>query len=234
MIRTTLWLLNAAFWLIVLLPLALIGMITGKGPQCTGFGVRLAKCSVLGIAGFHCEVFGKEHLPEGPVLYTPNHQGMWDVAAMLCYFGGMKGFVAKAGIHKVPIVNLWLNNLRCVYIDRDSAKKSLLAIQKAQENLESGYSMVVFPEGTRSKGPQLGEFKTGALRCALKSGVPIVPVAIDGTYHAYEEKGHIAPAQVKISILPPIPTAGLKLKSAEVSKQIREQIDQELQRLRRM
>ena len=232
MIRTFLWLLYAAVMLIIMLPFAIIGKLCGKGVEATDFAVGLAKRAVLGIAGLKCDIRGEENLPEGAVLYVPNHQSMWDVAAMLCYFGGMKGFIAKEETRKIPIAHLWLENLRCVYINRDSLKDSLKAINEAQKNLEDGYPMVVFPEGTRSKGPEMGEFKPGALRCAIKAGVPVVPVAIDGTYRAFETEHHLCPARAKVSILPPIETAGKGWKTAELSDLVRSEIQAELERMR--
>ncbi len=232
MIRTILWLLYAAIMLILLLPLAIIGRLTGKGPQCTAMGIRIARAGVFGIAGVRFDIRGEENIPEGAVLYVPNHQSMWDIAPVLCCFGGMKGFIAKVETKKIPVAHLWLENLRCVYINRESVKESLTAINEAQKRLESGYPMVVFPEGTRSKGPEMGEFKPGALRCAVKAGVPVIPVAIDNAYKAFEEKGRLSPATIKVSILPPIETAGKGWKTAELSALVQEQIQGELDRIR--
>ena len=76
--------------------------------------------------------------------------------------------------------------------------------------LEQGKSMVVFPEGTRSRGDQMNEFKAGAFRMACKAGAPVVPVAIDGSYKIMEANHNLMkPAHVTITILPPIETAGM-------------------------
>jgi 1-acyl-sn-glycerol-3-phosphate acyltransferase len=80
----------------------------------------------------------------------------------------------------------------------------------ATEYLKKGYSMVIFPEGTRSRGKTMGEFKAGSLRIAIKANVPIVPVTINGSYKLMEERGFIIkPAEVEIVISEPIETAGL-------------------------
>jgi 1-acyl-sn-glycerol-3-phosphate acyltransferase len=70
--------------------------------------------------------------------------------------------------------------------------------------------MVIFPEGTRSKGKTMGVFKAGSLRIAIKANVPIVPVTINGSYKLMEENGFvIKPADVEVVISEPIETAGL-------------------------
>jgi hypothetical protein len=84
------------------------------------------------------------------------------------------------------------------------------AMRQAQALVQAGESVVVFPEGTRSKGDAMGEFKAGAFRIACKAGAPVVPVAIDGSYKIMEANHNLMkPAHVNITILPPVETAGL-------------------------
>ena len=82
-------------------------------------------------------------------------------------------------------------------------------MSEAVENVRKGYSLVIFPEGTRSKGGPIKEFKAGSFKLAFKSGVPIVPVTIDGTWKLFEEKKRLQPAEITLTIHPAIPTAGL-------------------------
>jgi len=65
-----------------------------------------------------------------------------------------------------------------------------------------GFNLLIFPEGTRSKGPEMGEFKAGAFKFAEKAKVPILPVTIDGSYRFFEEKGTWQPAHVKLTAHP--------------------------------
>ena len=74
----------------------------------------------------------------------------------------------------------------CVFIDRENARSSLKAINEAIRNLNLGHSMAVFPEGTRSKCSQVGDFKAGSLRIAIKSGVKVIPVSIKDSYKLIE------------------------------------------------
>ncbi|MBR5756672.1 MAG: 1-acyl-sn-glycerol-3-phosphate acyltransferase, partial [Firmicutes bacterium] len=78
-------------------------------------------------------------------------------------------------------------------------------------------------EGTRSRRHEMGEFKPGAMRCAIKAGVPIVPCVIDGSYKAWEEYHQIRPCEIKIKVLPPIETKGLE---KERTKHIADEVEQ--------
>ena len=129
---------------------------------------------------------------------------------MLLYLDRPHALVAKVETDRIPLVRTWMRLLDCVFIDRDNARKSMEAMNKAGELVKSGKSVVVFPEGTRSKGDQMGEFKAGAFRIASKVGADVVPVAIDGSYKIMEANGGLMkPAHVNVTILPPVPTAGL-------------------------
>ena len=107
-------------------------------------------------------------------------------------------------------------------------------LKRAQELLKEGYSVVIFPEGTRNNGKELLEFKAGAIRMATRAGVPIVPVCIDGSCNLMG-KGSlwIHPAKVKIHILPPVSTEQMSREEIRaLPEHLREQIAQELQKMR--
>jgi len=120
--------------------------------------------------------------------------------------------------------------MKCVFMDRSDIRQSLKVINQAADYLKEGYSMVIFPEGSRSKGETLGEFKPGSLKLAVKAEVPIVPITIRGSYKILEQNGFmIKPAHVEISILDPIPTAGLtKEQATELPEKVRKIIDDSL------
>jgi 1-acyl-sn-glycerol-3-phosphate acyltransferase len=81
----------------------------------------------------------------------------------------------------------------------------LLAINQGAENLKKGISMVIFPEGTRSKDGILGDFKPGSLKLAIKAGAPVIPVTLNGSVNILPKKGFIIrPTEVKIIISPPV------------------------------
>lgn len=180
-------------------------------------------------------VSGREKIPEGPVLYVANHQGLFDILAFLGYLGKPVGFIAKKEINKLPIIRKWMGLLNCVFIDRDDRRQSMKAINQGIENLKAGHSLVIFPEGTRSRGESLHDFKPGSLRLAIKANVPIVPVTINGTYRMLEEgKGRIKGSTISMVIHKPIfPKDYESLKSSDLAQQLQETVESALPYLKK-
>lgn len=172
------------------------------------------------------QVTGREKIPDGAVLYVANHQGLFDILAFLGYLGKPIGFIAKKEINKLPIIRKWMGLLNCVFIDREDRRQSMKAINQGIENLKAGHSLVIFPEGTRSRGESLHEFKPGSLRLATKAHVPIVPVTINGTYRMLEEgKGRIHGSSISMVIHDPIfPENYETLKSSELAEKLQETV----------
>ena len=135
---------------------------------------------------------GLENLPEdGPAVFISNHQGFADVLPFMNCVPFQVGFIAKSEIKKVPHFSKWIERVRGLYIDRGDARASLRTISEGADYLKQGFSMVIFPEGTRAKGPdhQTGDFHPGSFKLATKAKAPIIPVTINGTYKLYEEPG---------------------------------------------
>lgn len=179
-------------------------------------------------------VTGLENVPEGPVLFVSNHQGYADIP-VYCAVITMKqiGFVAKTSLGKIPVFGEWIRDIRSVFIERDDARSSLKTMEEGTELLNKGFSLIIYPEGTRSRGQNMGEFKKGSLRLAVKAGVPIVPVTVNGTYRVYEEKGYPAPgAAVDFHIHPAVETKGLtKAEAGGLSEKVEEIIKTKLEEL---
>lgn len=159
---------------------------------------------LLKLAGCDVTVIGAEHIPKNQtVLYVGNHQSNFDIPILLHYLNGTKGFIAKKELEKMPIVSKWMAAINCVFMDRDNMRKSAIAINQGIKNLKAGTSMVVFPEGTRSRDGKPLEFKQGALKLATKSGVPIVPITIKGSVDIMTSGSlRIHPAKVELIISP--------------------------------
>jgi len=168
-------------------------------------------CHVLNYVGAKINVVGKENIPKNACLYVVNHQGSFDIPIIVQSVGGSVGFIAKKELLKFKVLKYWMTQMHCIFMDRSNIRESIKAINEGIENLKNGYSMVIFPEGTRSKGPSIGEFKKGSLKLALKSGAPIVPIAIDGSYKLREGnvRSRIKPAEVTVTICKPIYTENL-------------------------
>ena len=163
--------------------------------------------SLVLFTGSKVEVVGAELVPpQGPVLFVSNHQGNFDIPLMLGFVPRSKGFIAKIELEKLPIISTWMRKMHSVFLDRKNLRKSLLTMREATEILKEGYSLVVFPEGTRGKGKPMAEFKRGSLGIAEKAKVPVVPVTIVGSYKIMEGNVgfNIKPAKVMIIIAKPI------------------------------
>lgn len=182
---------------------------------------------LLWAAGVTIHIRGEENLPEGPVLFTSNHQGYFDIPTLITCLGHcQRPIVAKKEIGKIPLLREWMMDFRCIFMNRDDPRQSLRCLQAAQTLMEEGESVIIFPEGTRSKGEALGEFKAGAFKPAVKGGFPVVPISIDGSYKAMEQhRMWIHPAEIYFTILPPIQTEGMtRDQAAKIGETVREQI----------
>ncbi len=166
---------------------------------------------LMKLAGASMEVTGKENIPEGPVVFAANHQGYADIPLLLTQLDKPNPLIAKKELEKVPLLRDWMTELNCIFIDRDNARQAMDSLKKANELLSEGYSVCIFPEGTRSKGGEIKDFKGGTIRLATRAKVPIVPCCIEGTYNMLEaNKGFkITPAKLQLHILPAIETADL-------------------------
>ena len=239
MFRTILWFIYFWLYLIAIQP-ALIKVNrleelgeTAEHDRLTNQTAKKWAHALVKLAGVTVEIRGEENIPtEGSVLFVSNHQGNFDIPILLGYIDKPKAFIAKIELLKLPLIRTWMTHLKCVFMDRSDIRQSLKVINQAASHLKEGYSMVIFPEGTRSKSESLGEFKPGSLKLALKAGVPIVPIAIRGSYKIMEQNGFkIKPAHVEITILEPIATAGLtKEQASELPERVREIIKHGLSR----
>lgn len=169
---------------------------------------------VMKIAGAKITVKGSENLDSvknEAVLFVSNHQSNFDIPLFLSSLDTSKGFIAKKELETWPIISLWMKNIQCVFMDRDNMRKSAEAIVQGINTIKSGQSMVVFPEGTRSKGGPVHDFKAGSFKLATKSKAPVVPITINGTYKLLEANGggKIKGNSVEIIIHKPIDTKNL-------------------------
>jgi 1-acyl-sn-glycerol-3-phosphate acyltransferase len=186
---------------------------------------------ILNLMNARIKLIGKENLPKVPCLFVSNHQGFFDIPIIISVLDRTVGFIAKKEITKIGLLTYWMEQINCVFIDRQNIREAVKSINKGIQILKSGQNMVIFPEGTRSKGPKVGNFKKGSLKLALKSKVPIVPIAIDGSYKLREGNKHsvLKPADVKITICEPIYTDNLsKEELSNLSNIIRQKISEKI------
>jgi 1-acyl-sn-glycerol-3-phosphate acyltransferase len=161
--------------------------------------------TIMKITGSKVIVEGEENIPEGPVVIVSNHEGDFDIPVLLAFVNKPFGFISKIEVSKVPVLSSWMKVMNCVFLDRKDRRQAIRTIKEATELVKQGHSLVLFPEGTRSKGGPLGEFKTGGFRIATDGNVPILPISISGTADVFEKNGRlIRPTTITIKINAPV------------------------------
>lgn len=169
---------------------------------------RWAKASARALAtacGVRVRMHGLQHLGAGPYIFAPNHQSHFDIAALLGYLPGINRFAAKTELFEEPVLGAILRTMGMIPIDRHNP---LAAVQTLQQMQMDGWSVIIFPEGTRSRDGELLPFKKGPFVAAIYLGVPIVPVVCRGTTRIMPKGQYLSilPGEVDILVLPPIDT----------------------------
>jgi len=216
MTRTILF--YTAMWVPIVLgfPIALIYIILvklGLGKLLEGFihwGSSNWAGMVLATTGSTITIEGLEKIPdEKGLCFVGNHQSAIDILIVLSVLPVTVGYIAKKELLYYPFLNLWIIALRSVYIERGNVKKALRSIEKGVEFIKKGNSMIIFPEGTRSKSDTMGTFKKGSIKLATRAGATIIPLTISGSWHAWEENLRIEPANIMFTIHEAVPTKGI-------------------------
>lgn len=147
---------------------------------------------------------GKENIPEsGPLLIMANHQGYFDLVGLYHAIQNFHfGMIAKAELKRFKFLRTAIEHTGSVFINRGNSRDALKTINEAVSILKSGDSLGIFPEGTRSRGYETGEFKKASFKLAEKASVPILPVSISGSYRLFEETGSFKRSPQLIRIHP--------------------------------
>jgi len=170
--------------------------------------------SICVASGVTVQVEGTENLaPDRPYIFAANHQSQFDIFALQGFLGVDFRWLAKKELFKVPIWGAAMRRAGYIPIDRSHGRKAIKSLDQAAKKIAKGTSVIIFPEGTRSKDGKLQKFKSGAMLLAIKSGVPLVPVAITGTYNVLP-KGRllVRAGQVRIKVGQPIDSKKYKSK----------------------
>jgi len=135
------------------------------------------------------EIEGLENVDPGhPQIFVANHSGLHDILSLSAYLPIQFGWIAKSSLFRVPFMGWHMRRCGYIAIDRDNPRKAAKSILEAAELISSGTSAIAFPEGTRSRTGELGKFHSGAFSLALRAGVPLVPIALEGSYRVIRPK----------------------------------------------
>ncbi len=134
------------------------------------------------LMGIRVHTVGLENLPQaGGGVLAPNHESMLDIP-LLCSLGHPLCWLSKEEVGKLPFIGWSMKAMGCYFVKRNRSGHDINVMKDVEDGLKRGASIVIFPEGTRTRTGKLLPFKKGAFKTAQNSGVPIIPIAITGTY----------------------------------------------------
>ena len=169
---------------------------------------------LLRSAGVSVTVTGAEHLsPREAQIIVANHQSWFDILALFSSLPVEIRFVAKKELFAIPFFGSTLRALGHIKLDRSNLQQAIYAYHQAARYIfEQKLSVLVFPEGTRSRTGALQEFKRGPFVLAIQSGAPVVPVYVAGTFGILPKGSiRVRPHAVQVTVAEAIPSAGLTI-----------------------
>lgn len=193
MIKAIIIITIVVLFLVGSIPLLLVEWVIGKfNPTAKNksslFLVQWVFRVILFCSGVNLTVKGRENIPtDRSVLYIGNHRSYFDIIIAYTLVPSLTGFIAKKETAKVPLLKNWMDNVNCLFLDRDNIKQGLQTILNACEQVKNGISIFIFPEGTRNKNAdEFLPFKGGSFKIATKTGCEIIPVAINNSEMLFE------------------------------------------------
>lgn len=203
---------------------SLVALVDRSGRTSHYFARYWSRFIFWGV-GLRVRVTGAEHIPENQaVIFAANHQSTIDIPAMFGYLPAQFRIMAKQILFHVPFLGWHLYLSGNIPIDRKNARQAFGSVFRASARIKKGISIFVFVEGTRSRDGKLHRFKRGGFTLARKLNVPIVPVAIRGTFESMPSGSILAkPGQVDLVICPPvIPSSDVD--AGEAARRVREEL----------
>lgn len=174
----------------------------------------------------HIDIHGLENIPKkSGFMFFPNHQGLYDVLAILEACPVPFSVVAKKEVAEIPFLKQVFACMRAYMLDREDVRQALQIINNVAKEVENGRNYLIFPEGTRSKnGNRVGEFKGGSFKSVTKSKCPIIPVALIDSFKPFDTKT-ISPVTVQVHFLAPMYYDDYKgMKTTEIAALVRSRI----------
>lgn len=140
-------------------------------------------------------------------VFVANHEGAFDIFLIYGFLGQPIKWVMKQSLRKIPLVGKACESAGFIFVDSSSPKTAAKTIHEAEAKLKGGASIIIFPEGSRTKTGKMGPFKKGAFQMALDLKLPIVPITINGSYEIMPIDSYfINPHKMELIIHDPIPT----------------------------
>lgn len=180
----------------------------------------------------HIDVYGKENIPkENGFMFYPNHQGMYDVLAIVEACSVPFSVVAKKEVGNIQFLKQVFACMKAYLIDRDDVRQSMQVIIDVSKEVASGRNYLIFAEGTRSKlGNKLLDFKGGSFKAATKAKCPIVPIALVNSFKPFDTNS-IKQVNVEVHFLKPMLYEEYKdMKTTEIANEVKKRIAEVVER----
>lgn len=173
--------------------------------------------SILLISRVHVRVIGLSNIqPDKSYIYMANHQSNFDIPVLLGCLPVQFRWLAKAELFRIPVFGRAMLGAGYIKINRFNQKSAFKSISTAARKLKDGVSVMIFPEGTRSRDGSIQKFKKGGFVMAIESGVPIIPVILKGTWSIMAKSSlRINRGDVEMEIAEPINTTGYSMETKE-------------------
>lgn len=183
----------------------LVSFVTASGNTAHKVARIWAKC-ILALSNIRVTVKGISNLKPGrPYIYMANHMSNFDIPVLQAHLPVQFRWLAKAELYKIPIFGYAMKRAGYISIERSDRKSAIESLNKAAKIIRDGVSVIIFPEGTRSRTNNIQPFKKGGFFLAVDSGVPIIPITIHGTGRIMPKKQMlIMPGHVILEIAKPI------------------------------
>ena len=190
--------------------------------------LRLVDEHAIEGGNIHIDVHGAENIPkEKGFMFFPNHQGLYDVLAIVDACPRPFSVVAKKEVANVPLLKQTFKCMKAYMIDREDIRQSMQVIMDVTEEVKKGRNYLIFAEGTRSKmGNKLLEFKGGSFKAATKAKCPIIQIAVIDSFKPFDTNS-IAPVTVQVHFLEPIYYEEYQnMKTTEIAKEVKRRIEE--------
>jgi len=214
MLRAVLvWLGISLATLLFGIPAIVAAFVPPRGDWFLRFARGWAR-TILAFSGVSVRVLRPERLRgPAPVVLVANHESLADILVLLAHVPLQVRFLAKRSVFSIPVLGWSIRAAGFVPVDRGDRTRSASTLEAALARLESGRSVVIFPEETRTRTGEMLPFKKGAAVLALRSGRPLLPVAISGTRQVLSRESLLpSPGRVVLAVGERIESAGLETK----------------------
>ena len=170
--------LSTAFWATV----SICASLFSKSGRIQHFCMRRWSRDNLWLSRARVEIGGLENIDRmKPQIFAANHSGLHDILSLSAHLPIQFRWVAKKSLFSVPFMGWHMRRSGYIPIDRDNPREAAKNIIEAAKVIRGGINAIAFPEGTRSRTGAIGSFHSGAFALALRTGVPLVPISLEGS-----------------------------------------------------